>query len=163
MANGCCRSTHTFRGWLSIATSSHRSPSLTTPDASTSATPCPISPELQEQPPKPKDSTNAFDTPPTGPSHEPYRQLSIVQKGAADSLCDKGSSTNQDEYVALNLEDAEMYRMISRKLLSEGTSPPGRMHRKRMRAAPKARSRDVGQYGSIDSVIMRDIVGAKEQ
>lgn len=59
-----------------------------------------------------------------------------------------------------------MYRMISRKLLSEGTSSPGRMRTvpgKRMRAAPKARSRDVGQYGSIDSVIMRDIVGAKEQ
>lgn len=56
-----------------------------------------------------------------------------------------------------------MYRIISRKLLSEGTSSPGRMHRMRMRAAPKARSRDVGQYGSIDSVIMRDIVGAKEQ
>lgn len=59
-----------------------------------------------------------------------------------------------------------MYRMISRKLLSEGTSSPGWMRTapgKRMHTAPKARSRDVGQYGSIDSVIMRDIVGAKEQ
>lgn len=111
---------------------------------------------------------NKLDASPAGPSHEPYDQPSNFQKGVGDSPYDKEGLdlTNQDNYVALGIEEADMYRMISRKLLNESESTPGKMCAapgKRVGAGLQARSRESSLYGSIDSIIMRENDGKKKK
>lgn len=159
----------TFKGWLSP--SSRPSPPSSSSGTPTSDAPCPISPEFQEQPPKLDDSLNCMnelDASPAGLSHEHCNHLSTFRKEAVNSPCDKEGPdlTNQDNYVALGIEDADMYRMISRKLLGGNEGMPGRMHAapgRRIRAGSQAGSREASLYGSIDSIIMHEKDGKKKK